>query len=336
MAVTFHQKLYKIKNLPTNYFDVIFYKEYNHKGAFPVMIRNTFQIRTHSESVFHKVKSKDKCLLMSTSSLFTFFSCLFLRIKGNNITIVPLGQLHSFLDNDNPFEFGDEFGFQGWELKPKSSRRLNGKKSFKTFLRKNYRWLWKKVFVKLMLLMADNVLVLSNYEVKEVRKIHSNVNLVRLAKWFYNPYKKDGIQLELDENKLNLIYWGRIDVYYKGLDILVKAMKDLNKTVLYVSGGDYRGGMGELRELIKTEGLNNIIIEEEIISYKNLTDFDFMVLPSRWEGYFRAPHDAKANNLNVICRDVTNYDFFLTDKDIEFSTDHDLINLLKKIEELKK
>ncbi len=336
MDVISQKKLLEIKFLSASYFDVVFYKEYTHSGGFPEMIRNTFKIKYHSDKIFLKIPSNYKSLLIGSSSLFSFFSCLILKFRGINVTIAPIGQLHSFLDFDNPFEFGDEFSRQGWNLKSENSRRLNGRKSIKSLFRFIYRKIWKQLFVKIMFYLADNVLVISDYEANEVRKLSSNINLVRLNKWFYKPYDKDGIMINVDKNKLNLIYWGRVDIYYKGLDILINSMKKLNNSILYISGGDYRGGKNKLRELIKLNNLKNIVIEEKIISSKNLKDFDYMVLPSRWEGYFRAPHDAKFNDLKVIYRDSTNFDFFSSENDIEFSEDEELINILKALDSAKK
>lgn len=335
MDVISQQKFYQIETVPNNYFDIVFYKQYNHNGAFPQMIRDSFNIKEYSNSVFFPVRKEDKCLLISTSSFFTFFSCLILKLKGIEVTLAPLGQLHTFLDEDNPFEFGDSFKNKGWELKENSSRRLNGKKSFKTYIRKLYRKIWKFFFVKLMFKISNKVLVLSNHEAGLVCSLNKRINLVRLNAWNYKPYKKEGIILNLDKSKVNLIYWGRVDIYYKGLDILIEAVKDLNNTILYISGGDYRGGKEKIDFFIKQNNVKNIIIEEEVISYKNLKDFDYMILPSRWEGFFRAPLDAKANNLKVICRESLNYDFYVTGKDILFSNDLDLKNVLNRINKEK-
>lgn len=335
MDVGYQTKYYQMQTVTNNYFDVIFYKEYNHDGAFPKMIRETFTIKRHEENVFFSVDAKEKCLLMGTSSLFTFFSCLILKCKGVNVTIAPLGQLHPFLDNDNPFEFGDEFSSKDWKLKTKNARRLDGKKSLKSTIRKIYRQVWKKVFVKLMFLICNHVLVVSKYEASIVKKNHKNSSVLRLDKWHYIPYQKEGLMINLDTSYINLIYWGRLDVYYKGLNTLMFAMSKLNNTRLYCSGGDYRGGKDKLLQMIDIYNLNNVFIIDEIVSYKCLQDFDYMVLPSRWEGYFRAPHDAKANNLKVIYRDATNYDFFKEKEDIEFSTDEELIEILLNNEKLR-
>ena len=42
-------------------------------------------------------------------------------------------------------------------------------------------------------------------KVKEVKKIHSNVSLARLDKWFYKPYKKEGVELKLVKTISNVI-----------------------------------------------------------------------------------------------------------------------------------
>lgn len=319
----------------SDYFDVIFYKDYDAKGGFPELIRKTFKVKHNSLTPFLKSVKNTRCLLVGSSSLRTFFNCIILFLKGAKVTIAPLGQLHEFLDNDNPFEFKDKFSEKGWELNNSKTRRQNGSKNIKTQVRFILRKIWKLIFIRIMIYLSDSFLVLSDYEKQMVFKISSKTKIITLEDWYYEPYKKIGKFLNLETNKINLIYWGRIDYYYKGLDFLVNVIGEFPNLNLYLSGGDYRGGLNKIEEVISKKQVSNIIIEKDIVSFENLKKFDFMILPSRWEGFYRAPMDAKYYNLNVITRDACNFDLYKTEKDIIFSSDDELYDILKKINDLK-
>jgi hypothetical protein len=320
-----------IKKVPNNFFDIIFYKDYNDDGAFPETIRNSFKIKKFYNSLNFEIQKGEKILIISTSSIFSFVVCLTSKLKGGVVYLSPLAQLHPFLDTDNPFEFGDKFENKGWVLNNEKGRRLSGKRTFKSIFRFFYRKLWKNIFVRLMFWISDGVLVLSNYEGTLVKKINHKIDLFRLDQWYYIPYKREGIKLDLPKNKINLLYWGRVDFYYKGLDVLIKNLHKLPNINLYISGGDYRNGMQKIKDFQNKENLTNLIYIKETISYKALQDFEYMILASRWEAFFRAPLDAIANDLKVLCRSSLNFDFYLRKKDILFNNDQDLIKILTKL-----
>jgi hypothetical protein len=319
-----------MKKVPNNFFSVILYKDYHRDGAFPQVIRQTFKVKNVHTSLKEHFSISDNCLIFGTSSFFSFFMLIRAKLKNAKVYIAPLGQLDPFLDIDNPFDFGDQFNKDGWSLSTKKGRRFDGKSSVWSLFRLLYRKIWRNIFVRLMLYFSDGVLVLSNYEGSLVKKLNPNIDLLRIEQWFYKPYSRKGIQIELPNNKLNLIYWGRVDFYYKGLDILLNSLHNLPNVNLYISGQDYRNGLEKVNKIIKSNKLKNVIFVKETICFSALKNFDFMVLPSRWEGFFRAPLDAKANGLKVLCRKSLNYDFYAVDDDILFEDDLELIKILSK------
>ena len=195
-----------------------------------------------------------------------------------------------------------------------------------------YRRLWRRVFVKTIFRSISGVLVLSNNEANEVKIIHPSIVLSSLTDWSYEPYSKQGEKLSLQESSLNLLYFGRIDPYYKGLYELLEVMSSIPRTRLYLSGSDYRGGISKLISRIKMLKLEERVefISKDMDS-SMFEEFDYTVLPSYWEGYYRACADVKANKGRLIIRDLSNGDFFLEEGDHIFSTKEDLFNVLSSI-----
>ena len=93
------------------------------------------------------------------------------------------------------------------------------------------------------------------------------------------------------------LYAGRIDLNFKGLDLLVTCWKLAGRSEkLLLAGPDYNGGVIELQNLLRKLGL-----EEEVVLLGNLNSTELYRLMkhargflhiSRWESYGRSPIDA--------------------------------------------
>ncbi len=96
------------------------------------------------------------------------------------------------------------------------------------------------------------------------------------------------------ENGLRFVYVGRLNVYHKGLDILIKAVSLMksyilsNKCVFHIYGPDYQGRYDSLKYLIEENELQDIIIlDKEILGEekeKTLLNSDCFIQTSRFEG----------------------------------------------------
>ncbi|MBX2860469.1 MAG: glycosyltransferase [Vampirovibrio sp.] len=113
-------------------------------------------------------------------------------------------------------------------------------------------------------------------------------------------FREVSSNLSQDDNRLNYVYWGRLDWYYKGIDRLlngVAAAKKRNKaTVLpfrvFLIGPDYRGGSEKAKEFIQRFHLEEDVIlmlpgSYEAGSKTPLRDADASIYLSRWDGYPR-------------------------------------------------
>ena len=95
-------------------------------------------------------------------------------------------------------------------------------------------------------------------------------------------------------DELKLLYIGRLDAFHKGLDILVEAVAKAKQTFLQNSvtldiyGPDYNGRFAHLEDLVKVNGVGEVItLHHEIFGeqkIKKLLEADVFVQTSRFEG----------------------------------------------------
>lgn len=322
-----------IKKVESKCIDYVVYEDYFADGGFPCLIRETFPKHVGYNNLDILPKGSN-ILVAGSSNWKNFFFVLksHFHRKDLNIFLAPLGQLSEFLDYDNPFEFGDKVLDASWKLSKQGKRRREKGKSF-TF-RFLYRRLWRLVIVRFLLRISSGAYILSKHEAGEVRKLCGSTRLYAISDWAYKPYDKRGQKLELPESKLNLLYFGRIDPFYKGLYELIDVMTHTSNTKLYLSGGDYRGGVLKLRNYIRKAGLGDRVefISKDMDSIM-FARFNYTILPSYWEGYYRACADVKYNGGKLIIRDLSNGDFFVDEHDFIFRSKANLIEILSALEE---
>lgn len=96
------------------------------------------------------------------------------------------------------------------------------------------------------------------------------------------------------ENKLSFVYIGRLEVYTKGIDLMLGAINLLQErlrkanVVFKIFGPDAKGRMDSIRNLIKQYNIRDLVfLEHEIIGEKKrqeLLDADIFIQTSRTEG----------------------------------------------------
>lgn len=108
--------------------------------------------------------------------------------------------------------------------------------------------------------------------------------------------------MELPETKktdflndgIKFLYIGRLDVYHKGLDLLLEAVSESkksfidNKAKLYIYGPDYQGRYAQVQTLILEKGVQDIVeLNKQITGNekeKEILSADIFVQTSRFEG----------------------------------------------------
>lgn len=93
---------------------------------------------------------------------------------------------------------------------------------------------------------------------------------------------------------IKFLYIGRLDIYHKGLDLLLEAISVSkkafvgNKAKLYIYGPDYQGWYAQIEDLILEKGLQDIVeLNKQIIGdekEEEILSADIFVQTSRFEG----------------------------------------------------
>jgi len=154
--------------------------------------------------------------------------------------------------------------------------------------------------------------VVERYRI-DAKKIWRIPNPVDCELW--RPMDRDDArrQLGLPLQSRIVIYHGRIDIYAKGLDVLLKAWEEINAgptgrdalLLMIGSGHDYAA----LRERLAAPRLSGIRWHDRYeldrtVMRRYLSAADLCVLPSRIEGFPVAPLEAMACGLPVVGSDI--------------------------------
>ena len=158
---------------------------------------------------------------------------------------------------------------------------------------------------------ADAIVCMSKEEMRAALNIGIAANKLNLI--YTGLPEKDAKSSELeveveslknDESLTHIGFIGRLD-YQKGIDILLKSIEMSNKNSLgyffHVLGDEVRGNkIDERPENTRFYGW-----VEESFALEILETFDFLIVPSRWEGFSLVPLEAFRAKVPVIVSDVT-------------------------------
>ena len=97
-----------------------------------------------------------------------------------------------------------------------------------------------------------------------------------------------------NEKIIKIVFIGRLDIFHKGLDLLLEAVKNKydylihNNIKLYLYGSDYQGQSVKIEQLINSKDLQNIVrLNHEVLNEEKeriLLDADVFIQTSRFEG----------------------------------------------------
>jgi len=117
-----------------------------------------------------------------------------------------------------------------------------------------------------------------------------------------------------NDDSINLLFFGRNDVYQKGIDILLqgfaKAVKQGANVTLTIAGQPWGNSERFIRNFIEKERLGSWVRVigpvEEIVKWKLLQKADYLVFLSRWDGPPRPIREAISVGTPVIVSPETN------------------------------
>jgi len=151
--------------------------------------------------------------------------------------------------------------------------------------------------------------------------------------------KESPLPFKLDSKKLNIAFCGRFE-YQKGIDILIDGIKKINlkyqnKINFYLIGdGSYKKQIDAL-----ANEYNNIKVYLPIINISNkLHEFDFLIMPSSFEGLGLISIESSLAKTPVIATKISGLSETLHDKwPLYFSIDNEssLLNIFDKIVNIK-
>ena len=121
-----------------------------------------------------------------------------------------------------------------------------------------------------------------------------------------------------DDGIFSIVYCGRIDAYYKGLDVLVEALDILinkrNRTNLQLKliGPDWKGGAKTIEDRVQQYALGRYVVfygaQYGLDKYKIYSESSVFILPSRTEGMPTSVLEAMAYSMPCIVTPETNVD----------------------------
>lgn len=148
-------------------------------------------------------------------------------------------------------------------------------------------------------------------------------------------------------NKLNGIFIGRLDIYQKGLDILIEACGIIkeelkaNNCIINIHGPSIRDSKAKLEILIKNHQLEDVIFIKDAVFDKEkekiLLESDFFILTSRFEGHPMGLIEALSYGLPCLVTTGTNMAKEIAEVDAGWTADTNidsikssLVNLIEE------
>jgi glycosyltransferase involved in cell wall biosynthesis len=195
------------------------------------------------------------------------------------------------------------------------------------------------VFLKPMLKRAWRIHANSIYEKKVITE------LIGVTKFIIAPLSIEGYELnklEKVDQKKYYTYIGRLDIWHKGLDIMLEAIlmnvesfHEYNIKVIIAGRGEPQE-VEMIQELINDFELNNVVILKSNITESEKTEILnqslFFIHPSRVEGFARSMREAIYLEIPIITTYDSNIGDYIEDYNCGFSSNFDVISLSKSIQ----
>ena len=287
----------------------IFYRDINTNVGDSFDVRMILEELSKENNVVVFCSSKNKHKIIKKNIKYVQTDNLFCLLKNIHIYSKELDFFHLFcgliysvplvsiLLNINKIKYAySPFG----QLMPEAMK--------KGFLKKK---LFSEILLKPMLAKASFIHANSVFEKSVVENL-VNVNKVIVSSLAVEGYELDDVVVSNDKKYISFV--GRLDIWHKGLDILISAIKINNKLIIenkikfVIAGRASQAQLSSLLNLIKINNLEDLIIVKHNISNKDkfeiLSKSYYFIHPSRVEGFARSMREA----INCEIPIITTYD----------------------------
>ena len=150
---------------------------------------------------------------------------------------------------------------------------------------------------------VDYFVTLSEYDAERfIKELNLDKNKVKVI---HNYSKIRILDKEKQKNK-KLIIIARMDIYHKGLDLAVKAMKKLPNYTLDIYGEEHKLGEKEkLENIIKENNLKNVFLRGSTNKVQEkLDESGIFIMTSNYEGYPISTIEAMRRGLPIVLRNT--------------------------------
>ena len=287
----------------------IFYRDINTNVGDSYDVRMILEELSKENNVVVFCSSKNKHKIIKKNIKYVQTDNLFCLLKNIHIYSKELDFFHLFcgliysvplvsiLLNINKIKYAySPFG----QLMPEAMK--------KGFLEKK---LFSEILLKPMLAKASFIHANSVFEKSVVENL-VNVNKIIVSSLAVEGYELDDFVISNDKKYISFV--GRLDIWHKGLDILIAAIKINNKLIIenkikfIIAGRASQTQLSSLLNLININNLEDLIIVKHNISNKDkfeiLSKSYYFIHPSRVEGFARSMREA----INCEIPIITTYD----------------------------
>lgn len=304
-------------------------------------------------SIVEKLTPDDITVFVTFSSFTNVRLAQKIRARGLYYTVLPAWQVNEFLDWDRPFARNAVPTVRSSEKNPgqfnnsRSKGVVEGHKTVNGFFRSIKRKIFRQTLGKEFLQNAAGIHVYSSFEQEKITSLVAleAPNFLEVSFGTNIAGLNIGDDRYPYDGRKNIVFWGRADYYYKGLDIILDAIALAKKKgssvpfTVWICGPDYNNGYAKLKAHI---GRLQIADHARILAPGNYTPgtfgllkyADFSILASRWDGQARALRESGALGVPIICNPDSHFDRTISSfrNGLLFDGVHELAEILANLD----
>ena len=261
---------------------------------------------------------------------FLWTLCLFFTKASYVIT--GYSQLVSYNLNNKLFYENPDFKNINTSNKIRQKKFQNQLNNILKFLIPYFKKIYLYTVARILIKKSKGQIFFSKFEKNNSKIFNSNYQII------FDPIlsKKNNkanlsSKFKYDQNKINIVFWGRLDVRLKGIDRIIflanmlKKIDNKNLIHFHLMGPDYNNSVILINDLIKKNNLKNkISLYSKEIWSNNLYPFvaaDYSILLGRWDGFPRSLRESISYDVPIIISEETNFKDVIEESNCGFLID---------------